>query len=142
MYTIVNLSAAIIQVSIYERITTAMCSGANENINEVKLDKKLSPINVWAIAFGCIIGSGAFLLPGTSFLPKAGPLGAAAAMLTGAFAMVIIAINYFKSHFLKVFRNVIFAFLTNFIHDKVSSLKKFFCESDTVHIFSKLLYEF
>ncbi len=94
MYTIVNLSAAIIQVSIYERITTAMCSGANENINEVKLDKKLSPINVWAIAFGCIIGSGAFLLPGTSFLPKAGPLGAAAAMLTGAFAMVIIAINY------------------------------------------------
>ena len=94
MYTIVNLSAAIIQVSIYERITTAMCSGANENINEVKLDKKLSPINVWAIAFGCIIGSGAFLLPGTSFLPKAGPLGAAAAMLTGAFVMVIIAINY------------------------------------------------
>ena len=46
MYTIVNLSAAIIQVSIYERITTAMCSGENENINEVKLDKKLSPINV------------------------------------------------------------------------------------------------
>lgn len=79
-----------------------MTCNANENVNEsanetaieVKLDRKLSPVNVWAIAFGCIIGSGAFLLPGTSFLPKAGPLGAALAMLTGACVMVVIALNY------------------------------------------------
>lgn len=71
-----------------------MVNAANNSANEVKLDKKLSPVNVWAIAFGCIIGSGAFLLPGTSFLPKAGPLGAAVAMLAGASAMVIIAVNY------------------------------------------------
>ena len=66
------------------------CSEAEE----VRLERKLSPLNVWALAFGCIIGSGAFLLPGTSFLPKAGPVGAAAAMLAGALIMTVIASNY------------------------------------------------
>ena len=30
---------------------------------EAKLEKKLSPINVWALALGCIIGWGAFVMP-------------------------------------------------------------------------------
>ena len=44
------------------------------------LAKYLSPIDVWAIAFGCIVGWGAFVMPGTTFLPLAGPLGSVAAL--------------------------------------------------------------
>ena len=41
----------------------------------VQLEKKLSPVNVWSLALGCIIGWGAFVMPGNTFLGKAGPLG-------------------------------------------------------------------
>lgn len=61
---------------------------------EVKLDKKLSPINVWALALGCIIGWGAFVMPGNTFLGKAGPLGTAIAMGIAAIVMIIISFNY------------------------------------------------
>lgn len=61
---------------------------------EVKLEKKLSPINVWALALGCIIGWGAFVMPGNTFLGKAGPLGTAIAMGCAAIIMIIIAFNY------------------------------------------------
>ena len=63
-------------------------------INEVKLEKKLSPINVWALALGCIIGWGAFVMPGNTFLGQAGPLGTAIAMGIAAIIMIIIAFNY------------------------------------------------
>jgi len=49
-------------------------------MENLELQKKLSPINVWALALGCIIGWGAFVMPGNTFLPKAGPLGTAIAM--------------------------------------------------------------
>ncbi len=62
--------------------------------SEVKLEKKLSVMNVWALAFGCIIGWGAFVMPGNTFLGKAGPLGTAIAMGIAAMIMVIIAFNY------------------------------------------------
>lgn len=61
----------------------------------MQLEKKLSVVNVWSLAFGCIIGWGCFVLPGNSFLPKAGPLGTAIAILIGALVMVIIAYNYY-----------------------------------------------
>lgn len=64
------------------------------NQNEVKLQKKLSPMNVWALALGCIIGWGAFVMPGNTFLGKAGPLGTAIAMAIAAVVMIIIAFNY------------------------------------------------
>ena len=54
----------------------------NEN-NEMRLEKKLNPINVWALALGSIIGWGAFVMPGTTFLPKAGPLGTLIGMSIG-----------------------------------------------------------
>lgn len=60
----------------------------------IKLEKKLSPINVWSLAFGCIIGWGAFVMPGNIFLKNAGPLGTAIAMGIAAIVMVIIAFNY------------------------------------------------
>lgn len=58
------------------------------------LAKYLSPIDVWAIAFGCIVGWGAFVMPGTTFLPLAGPLGSVAALIIGAVLMLIIGRNY------------------------------------------------
>ena len=61
---------------------------------EVKLKKQLSPMHVWAIAFGCIIGWGSFINPGKKFLPNSGVAGTAIAMLLGALVMVIIAFSY------------------------------------------------
>ena len=62
--------------------------------NEIKLEKKLSPVDVWSLALGCIIGWGAFVMPGNTFLVKAGPLGTAIAMTIAAVIMIIIAFNY------------------------------------------------
>ena len=64
------------------------------NNNNGQLEKKLSPINVWSLALGCIIGWGAFVMPGNTFLGKAGPLGTAIAMGIAALIMIIIAFNY------------------------------------------------
>lgn len=61
---------------------------------ELKLEKKLSPVNVWALALGCIIGWGAFVMPGNTFLGKAGPLGTAIAMGIATLVMIVIAFNY------------------------------------------------
>ncbi len=63
-------------------------------MEQVKLEKKLSPINVWSLALGCIIGWGAFVMPGNTFLGNAGPLGTAIAMGIAALIMIIIAFNY------------------------------------------------
>ena len=58
------------------------------------LNKYLSPLNVWALAFGCAVGWGAFVMPGTIFLPIAGPLGTAIGIATGAGVMLLIGYNY------------------------------------------------
>lgn len=60
----------------------------------IGFQKKLSPMNVWAIAFGCIIGWGAFVNPGKKFLPNSGVYGTAIAMVMGAIVMFIIAYAY------------------------------------------------
>lgn len=62
--------------------------------NPAKFKRDLSPMSVWALAFGCIIGWGAFMMPGTTFLPTAGTLGTAVAMVIGALIMVVIAFSY------------------------------------------------
>ncbi len=54
----------------------------------------LSPFMLWALAFGCCIGWGSFLMPGTTFLPNAGTAGTSAAVLLGALVMILIAANY------------------------------------------------
>ena len=56
--------------------------------------KQLNPSSVWAIAFGCIIGWGAFINPGKKFLPNSGVAGTAIAMFLAAFVMIIIAYSY------------------------------------------------
>ena len=59
-----------------------------------RLARGLSPLGVWALSLGCIIGWGSFILPGTVFLPNAGPAGTAIALGAAALAMVVIALNY------------------------------------------------
>jgi hypothetical protein len=59
-----------------------------------KFERKLNPLNVWSLALGSIIGWGAFVMPGTTFLPKAGPLGTLIGMSLAACIMIIIAFNY------------------------------------------------
>ena len=54
----------------------------------------LSPIAAWALAFGCTVGWGSFVMPGTTFLPGSGPLGTAVGILVGGLAMSVIAWNY------------------------------------------------
>lgn len=58
------------------------------------MTKYLSPIAVWALAFGCSVGWGAFIMPGTTFLPIAGPMGSVIGLLIGAAIMVVIGVNY------------------------------------------------
>ena len=54
----------------------------------------LSSIGAWALAFGCSVGWGAFVMPGTTFLPIAGPLGTALGIAIGALVMLVLAANY------------------------------------------------
>ena len=61
---------------------------------EGKLQRSLSPMHVWAIAFGCVIGWGSFINPGKKFLPNSGVAGTAIAMILGALVMIIIAFSY------------------------------------------------
>ena len=58
------------------------------------LDRYLSPLDVWAMAFGCMVGWGVFAMPGTTFLPVAGPAGTAIAMVIGMIIMLIIGGNF------------------------------------------------
>ncbi len=59
--------------------------------------RRLSPLAVWALAFGCSVGWGSFVMPGTTFLPIAGPLGTVIGIGIGMLIMVVIGYNY---HFL------------------------------------------
>lgn len=60
----------------------------------LKYDRYLFPLDVWAIAFGCIVGWGAFVMPGTAFIPLAGPIGTILALAAGAVLMLVIGNNY------------------------------------------------
>jgi len=65
-----------------------------DTAENTKLKPYLSPLNVWALSFGCAVGWGAFVMPGTTFLPIAGPLGTALGMAIGGIIMLIIGYNY------------------------------------------------
>ena len=66
----------------------------NADNNSSTLKRQLSPMHVWAIAFGCVIGWGSFINPGKKFLPNSGVAGTAIAMVLGALVMIIIAMSY------------------------------------------------
>jgi len=54
----------------------------------------ISPLGAWALSFGCAVGWGAFMMPGNSFLPMAGPLGTVIGIAVGAFIMLLVGVNY------------------------------------------------
>ena len=56
----------------------------------------LSPLAVIALSFGYAVGWGAFVLPGTMFLPNAGPAGTIVGFLIGTVAIVVLAYNFHR----------------------------------------------
>ncbi len=60
------------------------------------LAPSLSPLSVVALSFGLAVGWGAFVLPGTKFLPDAGPLGTLLGIVLGAVGMGVFALNYHR----------------------------------------------
>ena len=56
----------------------------------------LSPLAVVALSFGYAVGWGSFVLPGTMFLPNAGPAGTVTGFLIGTVAIVVLAFNFHK----------------------------------------------
>ena len=66
----------------------------NSNISINNKKPYLSMIGMWALAFGCAVGQGAFLMPGGTFLPSAGPVGTAIGIALGTLVMMVLARNY------------------------------------------------
>lgn len=64
------------------------------NKDPVTPDRNLGPLDVWAMAFGLMVGWGVFVMPGTTFLPVAGPLGTIIAMLVGTIVVLVVAHNF------------------------------------------------
>ena len=58
------------------------------------ISKYISRLDVWGMAFGVMVGWGIFVMPGTTFLPVAGPLGTLIAMLAGMAIMLVIGYNF------------------------------------------------
>ena len=58
------------------------------------LDRYLSPLDVWGMALGCMVGWGAFAMPGNTFLPLAGPGGTLIAIAAGMLIMLIVGANF------------------------------------------------
>ena len=54
----------------------------------------LGAVGAWALAFGCSVGWGSFVMPGTTFLPIAGPIGTAIGLGLGGLVMLILAVNF------------------------------------------------
>lgn len=56
--------------------------------------QRFSVLSAWALSFGCAVGWGAFVMPATTLLPIAGPLGTVIALVLGAVLMGMIAYNF------------------------------------------------
>ncbi len=66
----------------------------NDVANRPTLEKSMSPLSIWALAFGAIIGWGAFVMPGLRFLPGSGPLGAVIGFVAGGIMLMFVALAY------------------------------------------------
>ncbi len=58
------------------------------------LEKSMSPLAIWALAFGAIIGWGAFVMPGLRFLPGSGPIGSVIGFFVGGIMLMFVALAY------------------------------------------------
>ncbi len=66
----------------------------NKQQQREKLEKTMSPLSVWALALGAIIGWGCFVLPGIRFLPDSGPLAGIIGFFLGAALLCTVALCY------------------------------------------------
>ena len=71
-----------------------MKTDSNKQPAQSALKRKLNPMHVWAIVFGCVIGWGSFINPGKKFLSNSGVAGTAIAMVLGALVMIVLAFSY------------------------------------------------
>ena len=69
----------------------------SQNAEKQSFSRHLTPLGAWGLSFGCAVGWGAFVMPGTTFLPIAGPLGTVLGITVGAAVMLLLGANY---HFL------------------------------------------
>lgn len=60
------------------------------------LDKSMSPLAIWSLAFGSIVGWGAFIMPGLRFLPGSGPLASCIGFALGGVVLMFVAVSYGK----------------------------------------------
>ena len=58
------------------------------------MTRHVSILAAWGLSFGFAVGWGAFVMPGSEFLPHAGPLGTAVGIAIGTLAMAVIGWNY------------------------------------------------
>ncbi len=65
-----------------------------ENTSLQKKSKSISIFGAFALSIGTSIGWGSFVLTGSSYLSKAGPVGSSIGLLIGMIFMLIIAYNY------------------------------------------------
>ena len=50
--------------------------------------------SIWGLSFGCVIGWGCFVMPGTTFLPDAGPLGTVLGIAAATAMILLVWANY------------------------------------------------
>ena len=72
-----------------------MTESVNEN-NTTNRKPYLTALGAFSLAFGCAVGWGSFVMPGSTFLPVAGPIGTAIGLGIGGLVMLIIALNFQK----------------------------------------------
>ncbi|MBO4547243.1 MAG: APC family permease, partial [Treponema sp.] len=65
-----------------------------ESAKPDKLLAYLTPRTAWALALGTTIGWGSFVVTGTTYLLRAGPVGSVVGLVIGALVMLLIARNY------------------------------------------------
>ena len=66
----------------------------NASTSSPSMRRNIPLLGAWALSLGCAVGWGAFMMPGNTFLPVAGPLGTVIGILLGAVIMLIIGVNY------------------------------------------------
>ena len=64
------------------------------NDNNPDRRKYLTLLGAWALAFGCSVGWGSFVMPGSTFLPIGGPMGTTLGIGIGGLVMIVLAANY------------------------------------------------
>ena len=63
-------------------------------MNEVKTEKDMSPLAVWALSVGSAIGWGSLVVTSRTYLSQAGPLGSVLGLLIGLALMIVVAFQY------------------------------------------------